>query len=275
MLASLEQKEALYLLWDRVADCDGADVQAALTVMLEGAAALMQAGNACFTISVRLPAPDPRDPMLGWRMRELFHLWDHHLLDPHCKENVPVVEQGGASEPIINTYREAGRFRGQLLRDIASPAFFESPEFARDFGAIGVRDAIFVTTPLGDEVETSVAFYRTQGQPTLTPDDAQLAEDILRPLKWLQRRVALSHGLLMASDPITPAERRVLQMLLTDRSEKDIAAELGLAYQTVHKHVKNIYKKLGVSSRAGVAALWLGTGGEGSPTCGTLLPSRQ
>ncbi len=275
MFTSQEQKEAIYLLWDRVADCDRADADASMTVLLEGACALLSAGNCRIAITVRLPFTDPRDPLQGWRFRELIHLWDQKSLAAVCIEHVAETEQGVATEVAIGLFREAGRFRADLLQDLATPDYFDTPDFARHFGGIGVSDALFVTTPLGDGAEVGVTFYRMHGEPPFTPTEGELAADILRPMKWLLRRFALSYGLLAAGAPITPAERRVLQQLLTGRSEKDIAADLGVSYQTVHKHVKQIYKKLGVSSRAGVAALWLGNGEDGSDRYRALLPARS
>lgn len=71
----------------------------------------------------------------------------------------------------------------------------------------------------------------------------------------------LSHGLLMASSPLTPAEQKVLQLLLTKASEKHIAHQLGVATSTAHQHVVSIFRKFGVRSRAGLMSLWLNCSG--------------
>ena len=49
---------------------------------------------------------------------------------------------------------------------------------------------------------------------------------------------------------LTERERRVLQLLTSDLSERDIGQELYVSHNTVHSHVQSIYRKLGVSSRA-------------------------
>jgi len=49
---------------------------------------------------------------------------------------------------------------------------------------------------------------------------------------------------------LTRGERRVLQLLASDLSERDIGHELYVSHNTVHSHVRSIYRKLGVSSRA-------------------------
>jgi hypothetical protein len=40
----------------------------------------------------------------------------------------------------------------------------------------------------------------------------------LRPLKWFHRRVMLHHGLLIARTPLSPMERRLVSLLLTEQS---------------------------------------------------------
>ena len=54
--------------------------------------------------------------------------------------------------------------------------------------------------------------------------------------------------------PVVPAlserELTVLRLLGSGRSEREIGAELYVSFNTVHTHVKSIYRKLGASSRA-------------------------
>lgn len=66
---------------------------------------------------------------------------------------------------------------------------------------------------------------------------------------------------MIATSPLTPTERKVLHLLLTEASEKGIANQLGLATSTTHQHVIAIFRKFGVRSRAGLMSLWLNRGG--------------
>ncbi len=50
----------------------------------------------------------------------------------------------------------------------------------------------------------------------------------------------------------------MLRLLLTDMTEKEIADKLGLTAATAHSYVTGVFRKVGVSGRAGLAALWLG-----------------
>lgn len=59
---------------------------------------------------------------------------------------------------------------------------------------------------------------------------------------------------------ITARERDVLVLLVSGLTNRQIAARLGVSQHTVHRHVANVFAKLGVSSRtaAVTAAIPLG-----------------
>jgi DNA-binding CsgD family transcriptional regulator len=76
-------------------------------------------------------------------------------------------------------------------------------------------------------------------------------------------------GTLIASPPslreeriskLPPRLRPVLQSFLTGDSEKEAAARLGLTLHTVHTYAKQLYRLLGVSSRAELMALFVEPG---------------
>ena len=52
-----------------------------------------------------------------------------------------------------------------------------------------------------------------------------------------------------ANSPLTPRETEILQQVCVGKSYKMIAAELFISQETVHSHLKNIYRKLEVSSK--------------------------
>lgn len=60
---------------------------------------------------------------------------------------------------------------------------------------------------------------------------------------------------------LTPAQRNVHTLLLDGLLEKQVAARLGISVNTVHDRVKEIYKRLGVSSRAELLLHGLNNGG--------------
>lgn len=50
--------------------------------------------------------------------------------------------------------------------------------------------------------------------------------------------------------PLTRRERQVLGLIARGMRDGDIASALSLSQHTVHRHVSNIYAKLGCSTRA-------------------------
>ena len=61
---------------------------------------------------------------------------------------------------------------------------------------------------------------------------------------------------------LSDGQRQVLRLLVQGASEKEAAAALCLSYHTIHTHVKQIYRLLGVSSRAELMAQFLSQTGD-------------
>ncbi len=69
-------------------------------------------------------------------------------------------------------------------------------------------------------------------------------------LSTLERHSAGPPRVLSEDCELTPRELGVLQLLRSDLSERDIGRELFVSHYTVHSHVRSIYRKLAVRSRA-------------------------
>ena len=54
---------------------------------------------------------------------------------------------------------------------------------------------------------------------------------------------------------LTPREIEILQLVLAGRTNKAIAAELGITEKTVEFHLDNIYNKVGVRTRV-MVGIW-------------------
>jgi len=73
---------------------------------------------------------------------------------------------------------------------------------------------------------------------------AQFPEDTIEP-SYLQERT----GLPLLREPLSPRERAVLRLVAAGLSNQETAAHLTITAGAVKKHLSNIYRKLGVSSR--------------------------
>lgn len=55
----------------------------------------------------------------------------------------------------------------------------------------------------------------------------------------------------MANTILTAREKLVFELLIVNKSTKEIASELGISEKTVRNHISNVMQKLGVNGRAG------------------------
>ena len=94
---------------------------------------------------------------------------------------------------------------------------------------------------------------------------AQAAEDLISAIRQIERGgVYLSPGISetlidayrskseLPSDPLTPRERQVLQLVAEGKTTKQIAAILSLSVKTADSHRTRLRKKLGIHDTAGL-----------------------
>jgi DNA-binding NarL/FixJ family response regulator len=53
---------------------------------------------------------------------------------------------------------------------------------------------------------------------------------------------------------LSARERQVLSLIAAGKTNREIAAELGISEHTVARHVSNIFTKIGVSTRTAASA---------------------
>jgi DNA-binding CsgD family transcriptional regulator len=66
-------------------------------------------------------------------------------------------------------------------------------------------------------------------------------------------------GVAVASDiaVLSRREQEVLRLVAEDKTDREVARELGIRERTVRAHVSRILFKLGVASRVGAAVAWV------------------
>jgi DNA-binding NarL/FixJ family response regulator len=75
-------------------------------------------------------------------------------------------------------------------------------------------------------------------------------EQLIRARRWREE-------VCQKLESLSSREREVLQMLTEGAENKAISASLGIALHTAEKHLQNIYRKLGVTSRAEAIHWWI------------------
>jgi DNA-binding CsgD family transcriptional regulator len=255
-IPSANARDHIHRLWDTLAGFEAADGDDALRYLLATVAALVDAQNA-YWLGVLRVSTDARDPLLGWRPRIIRYLNPLQVDQRYARQKIRAMGQGDCDESTMAHVRLAGAYRARRLRDLVSPAWFRSETYTSGYLGRGIHDALLVGVPVNAFVEGYYGFHR-KAPTRFTVAERAIALYAMRGLTWFHRQIMLSHGLLVARSMLTPAERRVLALLLSDHSEKRIAGQLGLTPATVHVYVTAIFRKFNVSGRAGLTALWLG-----------------
>lgn len=246
-----------HALWDELADFDASQTDAALDHLLAGLCRLVDAQNANWLGAVRLADVLPGDPVHGWRIRCYRYLHPAATLHAAMRAQIKNLDHGSVDASTIRNAALAGTFRANRAEDLV-PGWLESDYCQRYFKAVGRADVIWAGIPINDDAECYFGIFRENTHPRFTPQERDLVAYALRSLKWLCRRQMLSHGLTVASSPLTATEREVLGKLLAGQAEKLIAADLGQSFHTTHEHIANLFRKFGVHNRAALMALWIG-----------------
>ncbi len=248
-------------LWEELADFDASRLEEALFHLMKTVCSWIQADNAMWIGGVRMMrgAAAQGDGQHGWRGRVVLNWPPSPAI--HIRNERGAKEQD--TKPSMTTTAitaKAGHFRAHRLHDgfVDLVAFEQTPQYRTLHESFGVTDRMWIVLPINADTESYFVFDRHHRAEHFSVKDQELAGLVVRGLKWFQRQLMLHHGLLMAGEPLTPAERKVLSLLLTDKSEKQIAAKLDQSFHTTHRHVTNIFRRFGVNGRAGLMALWLG-----------------
>jgi DNA-binding CsgD family transcriptional regulator len=256
MLLDAEPREDVHRLWDELATFEAAQTNEALVHLLTAVARLIDAENAYWFCAVRL-AESATDPLFGWRPRSIQYLNPLPNDTAFTRDRVRSLDRGGFDEATVAQARLAGTYRANRLCDLVSPDWFKSDVYQGYVGR-GVHDSLVVGVPVTNMAEGYYGFLRMRPDQPFTEPERDIAYYAMRGLAWFHRRVLLAHGSLISRAPLTPIERRVLALLLTDKSEKAMAVALGLSPSSLHTYVSDVFRKFGVSGRKGIAAVWLG-----------------
>jgi DNA-binding CsgD family transcriptional regulator len=140
-----------------------------------------------------------------------------------------IPDRSWYASPVYNDYRRPAGIDGYILSSVVNPA-------------TGSQIRLAVSQDAGDRAPTARA---TAVVSLLNRRLAPLVGTVL-----LTRRQAGMHGL-------SPRLRQTLDALLAGRSEKQIAADLGISQTTVHEHVGRIYRHFAVETRGELMACFV------------------
>jgi len=142
----------------------------------------------------------------------------------------------------------------QGRREEALPALEQGAFLRRLWGqpldlADGLIALAAATAGVGDRERAAALFEEAEALLAGCPDAGVLPERLA---------AARRAGPATQGAELSEREREVLALLSLGLSEREIGRELFLSFNTVHSHVKSVYRKLGVSSRAEAVEFHLG-----------------
>ncbi len=261
MLPNEKQCSAIHELWDELADFPASEADAALMYLMRRLGYWLRAENLCWVGAARIGqgAAANRDALCGWRALKVVH-WQvtPELLEASRK----AAEMQEDSDPGMSTValaQQAGTWRVHRLRDgwIDFKAFQRTAHYATIYYERGICDRLFAGIPVNADSEAFLLADRFEASAPFSREDAAVLAYTLRGLKWFHRELLLFHGILMAEKPLSPTERRIVRLLLTERSEREIAETLKQSPATTHKYITGLLRKYNVRGRTGLMARWL------------------
>jgi DNA-binding CsgD family transcriptional regulator len=133
----------------------------------------------------------------------------------------------------------------------------------------GIEDTLLSARATGAGSVRALVLKRSWGERPFDERERDLVQLVHSSCPWLFAPPTHSAG-PAAADALSPREHETYCLLLTGAPEKHIAGRLGVSRHTAHDHVKAVYKKLGVTSRAELMARAL----PGEPSFSSPRPRR-
>ncbi len=254
----IEIAAPLRALWDEMADFDVASSDEALEHLLKFLHTQFDAVNVSWLAAIRVQDGEAGNAAQAWRQRAFGYLFPSTDLSARVDAETRRTEADQVDITTVRNIALAGRWRTNRLVDLAGADWFESEFYRRHYLDHGHADVIWAGCPVNADAELYFGLFRSPEQPRFTREERDGVGAVLRAFRWFYRHVFLSRGLGIADAPLTTAERGVLRGLLAGHTEKDIARDQGHSPHTTHHHVKALYRKFGITSRAALMGIWLG-----------------
>lgn len=136
--------------------------------------------------------------------------------------------------------------------DIIMFTVFEDDERLFESIQVGATGYLLKDTAI-DEVVSSLKEVRKGGSP-ITPS---IARKLIGMVSKPEKEDSTQQNPEVVPFDLSPAELRILEHVIDGKTNKEIAEEVFLSPWTVKTHIKNIYKKMHVNSRAAAVRMAL------------------
>lgn len=171
------------------------------------------------------------------------------------EEGIDVVAEAESGEEAVKHF--AGNRPDVVLMDLQLPGWngIETTERLLELDP-AARVLVFSTFARDDEIQSALDtgalgfLQKTAGRDELIAALRRVAAGE----RHLPPEIATRLAGLRLGPAITLREREILARIAKGRANKEIAGELGIAEDTVKRHISNVLQKLGVNDRAQATA---------------------
>jgi DNA-binding CsgD family transcriptional regulator len=166
-----------------------------------------------------------------------------------------LAAEGTARHPALRNSMARDDYREALVwhrRERASDRVWYRDSYFNDYvQPHHLDEGIFGGVRMSETTLLGVGAMRERRDSPFSDEDMALLEGYAHAARalWCERDAAAE---LAATLP--PRLRRLLSLMLSGSSEKQMADELGLSWHTVHTYTRQLYRRLRVSSRAELMA---------------------
>lgn len=250
--------EAVSRLWRELSEFPAAQCDEALVHCLKRLTHIVGACNASWMGAIRAFDADRQDPMQGWRPGDILVL---HDAEEHARRNEAVVKQFETEviDPQSAAMIErAGETRALLRAALVDDATWKRSWLYQDIlRPLRIGDRLVGSYPVSPTMESYFALDRGGHDAAFDERARNVLLLFISGCPGFHEEQLRARGLLGARRRLSPRERSVLKLLLTDLSEKEIADTLGLTFNTTHQYVVAVCRKFGARGRAALASQWL------------------
>ena len=223
---------------------------------------IVGASNAFWVGGIRKPDSPRTGKSLGWKPAQYAHL---HASATRLKLVAQLARDITDSKPDPLTeanLAHAGHSRAALRQELVDDGTWKSCLMYNEIlRPAGVEHRLLGTHSINPLAESHVGLDRGPDDKPFSDKERDLVYLFIAGAPGFQRDLMRVRGLIGTRAGLTLRERDVLRLLLTDKSEKEIAAELGLSWRTTHHYVTALFRKFDAKSRTGLMAQFLGSTG--------------
>jgi DNA-binding CsgD family transcriptional regulator len=175
---------------------------------------------------------------------------------------VTILDGGWASEEErLEFFRAIGHSAQELVNTCSSEECLSVPRWRPNAKCstwvdAGFEHVLVSVCTLDAQSYSSAVFYRRLQEPPYGKRERAIVHAMFQQIDWMHRSVVQAAALVSATE-LSQREREVLMRVLAGESRKTIAATLHVSLHTVADHLKQIYRKLGVKTRAGLMAKFI------------------